>query len=174
MAICISGFISMATLSGQGGAREETEIQGVRLQTPETQLRSQHLPCSQLCFLHARIPTYPALRVVLFTVGDAERWVMCQGSLIPGGQPLTIPPAGTSFCVKVPADLLSVPSFSKVQANISISGECGAAGGAGVPAPANLVSRPPPHMTHTCSMTPHAPRATHVGTACVVLACPPS
>lgn len=100
MAICISGFISMATLSGQGGAKEETEIQGVRLQTPETQLRSQHLPCSLLCLLHARIPTYPALRVVLFTVGDAERWVMCQGSLIPGGQPLTIPPQGQASVSK--------------------------------------------------------------------------
>ena len=102
---------------------------------------------------------------------------MCQGSLrtvrvIPGSQPLTIPPAGTGFCIKVPAALLSVPSFSKVQVKISISGECGAACGAGVPAPASLVSWPPPNMTHTCPQ--HAPRAAHVGTACVVLACPPS
>ena len=63
---------------------------------------------------------------------------MGQGSLrtvlvIPGDQT-----AGTSFCVKGPADMLSVPSFSKVQVKISISGECGAMGGAGVSATSQL------------------------------------
>ena len=63
---------------------------------------------------------------------------MGQGSLrtvlvIPGDQT-----AGTSFCVKGPADMLSVPSFSKVQVKISISGECGAMGGARVSATSQL------------------------------------
>ena len=37
--MCISGFSSMATLSGQG-AKEGTETQGVGLQTPEPQPRT--------------------------------------------------------------------------------------------------------------------------------------
>ena len=37
--MCISGFSSMATLSGQG-AKEGTETQGIGLQTPEPQPRT--------------------------------------------------------------------------------------------------------------------------------------
>ena len=48
------------------------------------------------------------------------------------------PPTGTSFCAKGPADLLFIPSSSKIQAKISTSGECGTAGGAGVLAPTQL------------------------------------
>ena len=93
---------------------------------------------------------------------------MGQGSLrtvlvIPGDQPVTTPPPGMSFCVKGPADLLSVPSSSKVQMKISISGECGAMGGAGVSGPSQLGEPVTGHLLPKHTSAPQVPRAAHMG-----------
>lgn len=66
------------------------------------------------------------------------------------------PPTGTSFCAKGPADLLFIPSSSKIQAKISTSGECGTAAGAGVLAPTQLGELVTGHVltrtrVHSCS-----------------------
>ena len=152
------------------GAREDTETQRVRLQTPKSQPRSQHLPCSQLCLLHARFPTHPTLRVVPLTVGDAGRGVMGHGSLrtvhvIPGGQPLTILPQGRASasralqtCCLSPAPLRFRQRFLF---QVSV-GPC--VGPESQPQPAWWAShRSPPHMTYMCSMPPSCPKSSTCG-----------
>ena len=73
------------------------------------------------------------------------------------------PPAGMSFCVKGNADLLSVPSSSKVQVKISISGESGARGEAGLSATSQLGEPATGHLLPKHASAPRGPRATHVG-----------
>lgn len=160
MSVCIIRFQFYGNLEWSGGQRRKLILGRVRLQTPETQPRtpapvSGSLACSQLFLLHTWIPTQPALRGQLFS----SLWVMGQGSfrtvcVIPEGQPVTILPAEMSFCAKGHADLLSVPSSSKVQTKISISGDCGAVSEAGVLAPNQLGEQATFHLLtrHT-----HAP-----------------
>ena len=68
-----------------------------------------------------------------------------------------------SFCVKGNADLLSVPSSSKVQVKISISGESGARGEAGLSATSQLGEPATGHLLPKHASAPRGPRATHVG-----------